>query len=280
MKFDNASFGSAGLFGSQIAKYPMLAPEGDAPAGGGGTTTVQDPPAGDPADKKFVDQDALNAAVKAARKDAEAKTKATEQKLASMEAKLEALLAKLTPETPEDKTVEGKLEAAQKRHQRELEETNKKIAEVEARYQQAEARRLETLRDRALDEALVQAGCTDLKMGRRFFLPDITNQDEDGQPLEDWVLKSPSGKLVDIPTGVNEVLPAYLRNPRSNVGGAGTTSGGTKNKDKDKVAALETEVKALMDKAKSEGPRNGQTLVQYRLKKQELDRLKATITTK
>jgi hypothetical protein len=254
-------------------KYPVLAPDdGGAPAGGtaGGETTP--PPNDNAPDKKVVDQDSLNAAIKSIKKEAEAKIKKAEERASAVEGKLNELLAKLDKQNePDDKTEAGRLEAQQRKHQREVEELNKKLSELDSRATQAETRRLETLRDRALDEALVAAGCVDLKAGRRYFLPDITKQDpEDGTDLEDWSLKSPTGKLVDIPTGVMEHLPKYLRNPAANVGGAGTTGGGPKAKDKDKIKALEAEVENLRKQAEAAGNRNSPVIQQWWAKKREL----------
>lgn len=252
----------------------LMAPETD-PAGAGGGGTSGDP-AGDPPDKKVIDQEALNAAIKSAEKSAAAKVKATEAKLAALEATITQLVEKLNqvPEPKPPTTEEGKIEALQRKFQREAEEQNKKLAEVQARAEKAERARLEGIRDRLLDDALVAAGCNDMTAGRRYFLPVIGKSDEDGNELEEWVVKSASGKLVDIQTGVMDGLPKSLRGPSTTTGGAGTTGGGSKAKDKDQIKALEAEIEELKKKAHQQGDRNQQTVTLFTTKKRELEALK------
>jgi uncharacterized phage infection (PIP) family protein YhgE len=178
----------------------------------------------------------------------------------------------------DDKTAEGKVDALLKRHERQLAEMNQKLAEAEARAQ-TEAKKLsEAQRDRLLDEALVAAGCVDMKVGRRTFLPDLTKFDEDGVELDTWVLKTENGKLVDINTGISETLPKYLRNPASNAGGSGVTSGGVKASDRNKVQQLKTEVTKLEQVAKANP--TASNVAAYTMKLKELKALEASLNTK
>ena len=233
-----------------------------------------------PAEKTFT-QDEVNKilsqnkkALKAKAAEADAARQALEKRIAEIEAKTAS-----TEPKPEDKTADGRLEAAIKRLEKELETQKGKNLEVEARAEKAEKRRQEALRDRALDEALTAAGCIDMKVGRRTFLPDVLDKDEDGVPLGDdgdpkWAIKLPSGTLADLSTAIAELLPKYLRNPSGNVGGAGTVPG--KSKDKSKIEEMEKKLQALKTRAQNTG--RNPDIAAYDSLKRQLNSLKASQT--
>lgn len=257
-------------------KYPYQAPEtgegegGASSSGGDGQTKVTF----DEAQQKFI-----NDLIAKEKGKVQEKVKAQEAKLAALEEKLSKLVEQKAEDSdPKNKTEEGRIEVLQKRHERELAEQKAKLDELTKRAEDAERKRLEAERDRLLNEALQAAGCNDLKAGYRYFLFDITREDEDGETTDTWLLKSPSGKLVDIATGVMEHLPKSLRGPAVNVGGAGTLSGGLKAKDKDKIKQLEAEVEQAKQLVQSR-PTDNAALAAFRRKSQELKAAKAALKT-
>lgn len=201
----------------------------------------------------------------------EART-ALEKRLAEIEARVS------TPEIrPEDKTSEGRLEAALKKVEKDFAAQAQKMAEVEARAVRAEAKRVEALKDRALDEALQAAGCSDLSMARPYYLTRLVDKDDDEEPLVDaggnptWAIRLPSGNLADLTTGIAETLPKYLRNSNGNVGGAGTVPG--KSKQKNQIEELEKKVNALAERARATGRDND--VGAYTIAKKQLQALKS-----
>lgn len=217
-------------------------------------------PAAKPADKpKTFTQEEVNALLAKDKRELKKKLKEAEDGRSALEKRFSDLETKLTVEPKaEDKTADGRLEASLKKLEKELEASRIKMQEVEERAQRAEAKRIEALKDRALTEALQQAGCIDLKAGQRYFLPDLLDKDDDDEPLVDqhgnptWAIRLTSGTLADLSTGIAETLPKYLRNPNGNVGGAGTVAHKS-GKQKDKVEELEKKVQLLADKARKSG---------------------------
>ena len=204
-------------------------------------------------------------------KETEARS-ALEKRLADIEAKIPAVEVR-----PEDKTADGRLEAALKKMEKDFASQAQKMAEVEARAVAAESKRVEALKDRALDEALQSAGCSDLAMARPYYLTKLVDKDDDEEPLTDaagnptWAIRLPSGNLADLTTGIAETLPKYLRNPNGNVGGAGTVPG--KSKQKNQIEELEKKVKALAERAQATGRDND--IGAYTIAKKQLQTLKS-----
>jgi hypothetical protein len=253
-------------------------PEGSDTETDGGDAAPPPPPE----TPKLFGQDEVNTLLAKNKKALQADLAKEREARAALEKKLEDVLNRFETAAPDPKakTEEGRAEILEKRYQRQLAELEAKVKEQEARAQAEHQRRVDGERDRMLDEALVSVGCTDMKAGRRYFLPDITREDEDGNPADTWLLKTSSGKLIDIATGVMEALPKYLRNPSVNVGGSGTSGGGPKAKEKDAVKALEKELDGLKAQALAAGSKNGPILIKYEAKKRELQALKRTLTNK
>lgn len=275
------AFNNRASFGALPKHWPCAPDAGDAPAGGASAPKEDTKADEAPAPKSF-SQEELNSILAKEKRRTEAQLKAATEKSTALETKLNDLLQRFEEKEKNDphaKTEEGKIEAILRKHQREQEELRKEIEENKKAAAAERQARLEAQRDRLLDEALVAAGCVDLKAGRRYFLPEVTREDpEDGTTLEEWALKTPSGKLIDIASGVGEHLPKYMRSPNANVGGAGTTSGGPKAKEKDRIKVLEAELVELQKKAQALGDRNGPAVQQYMQKQRELKALKSTVT--
>lgn len=179
----------------------------------------------------------------------ELKSKTTEYE--DLQKKVAALEAKVaegqTPSDNHDKTLDGKLEAQQRKYEGQLEEIKRKLDEAEKGRLAAEQKQRLVERDTELQQALVASGCVDLVGGQRYFVPQI-EWDEDDQK---WMFRTKSGHLLSVAEGVEQELPKYMRNSSMATGGSGTGSSKdkkrteTQNKLKEEEAKLEQLAKEM-----------------------------------
>lgn len=143
-----------------------------------------------------------------------------------------------------DKELEGRLELLERKHARQLEDLQKKVAEAEQARAKAEEKAKLTKRDTLLAQALSDAKCVDQKAGYRYFLPDVVwDADE-----EEWRIETPEGNLVSFAEGVKDLLPDYLKPASTQVGGSGSKTGSPARRQK--MNELETAKKVLEECAK------------------------------
>jgi hypothetical protein len=200
--------------------------------------------------------------------------KQTQDTLTQVQEQLKTLQQKSNePPPPAPDDVQGQLTLMAERHRREVEglttqiETLKKQGEAEVR------RRREVERDRELTESLTKAECTDLKVGKRLFAPQIIYDDVDDK----WVFQLEKGSgIVSIEEGIEEELPDYLRKARSRGVGSGSSgngSGGTRNLST-QARQLETEEKKLEKLALAAKSGKPSDIQQYQVQKAEVTRRK------
>jgi len=102
--------------------------------------------------------------------------------------------------------------------------------------------------DVILSTALSKADVVDLEGGRRYFMPQMV-WDED---TERWLFEGKDGIKVEIPKGIEDELPAWLK--KSYVGGgAGSRGSSGSSSGKSNVVDLQNRVKELEEKARKTG---------------------------
>ncbi|MEM3040413.1 MAG: hypothetical protein QXG97_00115 [Nitrososphaerota archaeon] len=157
--------------------------------------------------------------LKSLKRDLSDKDKAIE----SLKQELEALKAsiKKSVEEPLPDDVQGKIQLIQAQHQREIDALKRQIEEAQKVSAQERERRLQTERDKLIQDALSQAGCLDMKAGYRFFLPQVFYDEAEGT----WMFNLTKGGTCSIADGVAEELPSYLRSSGIRDGGSGSPGG-------------------------------------------------------
>jgi hypothetical protein len=154
------------------------------------------------------------------------------------------------PKDPPSDDVQGQINVLTERHRRETEGLQNRITDLEKKLSSAEQRALITERDKELDAALNKAGCTDMKIGRRTFVPQLSYD----EPDQKWIFNLEKGGTVDIETGIQEELPDSLRRPRGASGGSGSSSGDrAKSRKATDLDAAEKKLQELSNVAKATG---------------------------
>jgi hypothetical protein len=203
------------------------------------------------------------------------------KKSVELQAKLDQLMEKLAqlekkPDPPAD-DVQGHLNLLNEKHKRELDGLTGKIDELSKKLTVSEEKRLETQRDKELDAALIKAGCNDLKGGRRQMLPQLSYDAVD----EKWLFNlEKTGGTVSIDEGVEEELPDYLRKPKAERGGSGSTTSDRARKQKsNELEAGEKQLQAMKDKIAATGGKP-QDLLTYQQQKRRVEALKKELQPK
>ncbi len=102
--------------------------------------------------------------------------------------------------------------------------------------------------DVILSTALSKADVVDLEGGRRYFMPQMIWDDD----TERWLYLGKDGIKVEIPKGIEDELPSWLK--KSYVGGgAGSRSSSGSSSGKSNVVDLQNRVKELEEKARKTG---------------------------
>lgn len=219
------------------------------------------------ADSLFSDeqQEKLNAILakekQAAERKAQRELDKLKAQLAEREAELEEARTKVQATTDGETDLRKRMEA--------LERTNQTLAENLKR--EAEARKA-TERDRLIDEALTRAGCIDLKAGRRFYAPDIVEEDGLG-----FRLKMDDGTVVPVADGITRSLPDYLKASTMRSGGSGAVSSGARSSEPSKIEAAKSELEAAKATLKA-NPSSNTAMVQVSMAQKKLTALEAEAT--
>lgn len=221
---------------------------------------------------KVFTQDELNSILSRHKKELKKELEAERASRTALEQKLAAFLDEKDKPTVEDKTADGRLEALEKRYERKLSEIQAELETAKATAEAERKARDEAERDRLINAALTSV-CNNAELGLLWAKARITKVDEDGEPLDTWVMRGPNGKLVDIQTGITEHLPKELRSPSAAGGGAGTGSGLPGGKAGNKLKQLEQQVEAA--KKQAEASRKTEDLIAYRNAKKQLDAARA-----
>jgi hypothetical protein len=214
-------------------------------------------------------QEQLKQSMMRHRKGLQEELKKKDDALAQLQQQINDLQLKSADAGIDDKTLEGKLELQQKKFEREIEQLNARLVEEEKKRVAAEAKATQTRRDTLINEALVAAGCRDLKVGFRTVLPEVEYDDVE----DDWLVKTPGGKLVSLKDGLKELLPDFLKVSSAQEGGSGSRSGNVKREQR--LAELDRETKAMAELHKT-ATRTGKEndLHAYLKKKREVAALK------
>lgn len=242
--------------------------EGDDGSGGGGGGGGGDEP-------KFTQADVDRMIVE--RVKAKDRTlKEHEKNLEKMKTELAELKDKLEKSTPPgggtpDAAKLGEIEILERKYQRQLDELNAKLTNVDKDREAEKARRMKTEKDKELGDALTAVQCQDTVMGRRYFDPQI----EWDTVEEKWMYRTKSGNLVSILDGVTDELPNSLKPPALQNGGSG--SGNTPPKRLAKKAELEAAKAKLatMEKAARDSRGNAGLVAQWNVQKKIVARLEA-----
>jgi hypothetical protein len=199
-----------------------------------------------------------------------------EKNLEKLKTELADVKAKLETPTPSggtvpDPTKQGEIEILERKYQRQLDELNAKLTNVDKDREAEKARRMKTEKDKELGDALTAVQCQDTVMGRRYFDPQI----EWDTVEEKWMYRTKSGNLVNILDGVTDELPNSLKPPSMQGGGSG--SGGTPPKRLAKKAELEAAKVKLtaMEKAARESRANAGLVAQWNTQKKIVQKLEA-----
>jgi hypothetical protein len=188
---------------------------------------------------------------------------------------LQAQLEEVSTSKGDDKTLDGKIELLNKRWEKQVLELQDKVRQANEKQAQAELRAHETRRDTLINEALVAAECRDLRIGYRTILPDVVYDEVD----EQWMLKTPSGALVEIKEGVKELLPDYLKASSAQGGGSGSRGGSPRREQR--LTELEREKKKLeeLKTAGGNSAANSAAVDAYLLQKRKVAKLEQELLT-
>lgn len=193
-------------------------------------------------EKKFTQAD-LDRMIKERLRKAERESKADKDALKTLQAQVAELqdqLKKKDPADPLPADVQGQIDLLRRENERKTLDLQNKLEAMEKERNSERQKREEGERDRELSDALSECGCTDMKMGKRMFMPQIVR---DG---DSWMFELSNDKgLVSIAQGVKEELPNYLRPASMQGGGSGSTGGSPKTAAKRKE--LEDERKKLKE---------------------------------
>jgi hypothetical protein len=175
---------------------------------------------------------------------------------------------------PPSDDVQGQINILTERHRREAEQLAAKIEDLTTKLTDQTKRRLETERDKEVTEGLNNAGCTDLKMGKRWAAPQVVYDEVDGR----WVFELEKGGVVTIAEGIAEELPDYLKKARSTGGGSGSTTGSAlKTSQLQQKLQAETNKLQQLREAAERAPNSGALLV-YQKQKRVVEALQREAT--
>jgi hypothetical protein len=159
----------------------------------------------------------------------------TQKTIAELQARIPVV------EPPKD-DLKGQMELMENRYKQQITSLQQQVETTSSQLKLETIRRLETERDKELNEALAAVCCIDPIGGQRYFKEQLEYDDSD----QKWLFRTKSGGLVTILDGVTESLPPYLRPSQMPQGGSGTPSRGSP-KLASKQRQLDVEKKKLAD---------------------------------
>lgn len=238
-------------FGQRCFGVPRVFFSPDDPAGG-------DPPADDPPESKFTQAEVdkfVERRLASVRRENEKALKTVQDQVALANQQNKELLEKLEALTkpqdpPGSRELQGQLDLQAKRHEQETVALKKEIEELRISAAQEKQLRMATELRKQLQDALNKAGCRDLLVGERFFLPQIQFDEVEGQ----YIFNTKKGTVLSVEEGVADELPDYLRVPAMQTGGSGTRNGATRNSEKRRMLEdAKRELKELKESAHKGG---------------------------
>jgi uncharacterized protein YoxC len=253
----------------------LLSPDSD----GGGGGVEGDQAAKDPPDLKTFTQEQVDKFVADRLRKMKVDLSAKDSRINELQTQLSQLqeqvdkLTKKPDPLPDD--VQGQINLITERHNREVEGMKNQISDLKKTAEMEASRRKESELDRELDAALVAAGCTNLKVGRRTHRPQCQWDEVEGK----WVYELEKGGTVSIQEGIEEELPDAVRRSRASGGGSGA-NGGDRRISRI-VRELEAEEKTLEKlKERAEATKKSQDITAYSRQKRKVAGLKEAATQK
>jgi hypothetical protein len=229
--------------------------------------------------EKYFTQEEVNSLLAKNKRNLQQENRALKERLEKTDLTLSEIKAEMEKsKNPPDEeqvpdTLEGKIELMEKRHQRALEEYQKKLDNLEAEKTQERTKRLEKERDTEILNALQEAGCIDHTGGMRYALPQV----EWDNTEQKWIFKTKSGNFVSILDGVTEELPDYLKSPQMNSGGSGIGSGSPRKQAK--IRELD-DAKKKLEGFQQQAEKSGRSdhIQLYRQQKKVVAQLEASLS--